>query len=187
MAQTHQAVDVLTLLVHGVTAPDGELVGDATVDAGVDLLGQLGVVGHVDGDAVGQDEGHYYMIAQTRDALIAEAGVIGGAEEGFYPFQFIVRQTFLGAFGVEVDEHLVVALTTVVLALTALHAEADGHLWRGLLYIVGRLVVTLGQKVAIQERTFLQLLIAADEVGQLLKGNGLSVLAVEIAEILHNL
>ena len=180
--ETHHAVDVLALLVHGVAAPDGVLPGDAAVDAGVDVLGALRVILHVDLDALGQDEGHDDVEAEARDALVGEEGVVGGAEDGLHPLQFVGGQAIVGGLGVEVDEHAVEALAAVVLGLAALHAEADGHLGRGFLYFLGGLLAALGQEVAVEGCLLFQFVIAADDAGQLLKVDSLRFLAVECLE-----
>ena len=77
---------------------------------------------------------------------------------------------------------VVTVAAATVLALATHHAEADGHLGRLLLHVLGGLRLTLRQQVAIDRRTLLQFLIAADEFGQLLKRHVLGVEAVESLE-----
>ena len=108
--------------------------------------------------------------------------MVGGAEDGLHPLQFVGGQAIVGGLGVEVDEHAVEALAAVVLGLAALHAEADGHLGRGFLYFLGGLLAALGQEVAVEGCLLFQFVIAADDAGQLLKVDSLRFLAVECLE-----
>ena len=182
VAQTHQAVHVLALQVHVVAAPDGILAGYGQVGAVVQLLGALRVLRHVNLDALGQREGHHHVVAQTRDALVAQPRVVRRAHERLHALQLLLRQPLLGPLRVEVDEHLVQALAARLLAASALHAEADGHLRRLLLHRLGGLLLPLRRQRAIGHGTRPQLLVRADHVEHLLQTDVLSVLAVECLE-----
>ena len=165
-----------------MTAPHAVLVGDAPVGSGVELLGMLRVGSHVDDNALGQVEGHHHVVAKARDALVAHTRVIRGTHEGLHALQLVGGQALVGALRVEVDEHLVEAVAAAVLVPAALHAEADGHLGRRRLHVLGRRLTTLCHQVAVQAGTLFQILVVEDHVNHLLERHVTSLLAVECLE-----